>query len=203
MNKVRSEDGITLVETLVATLLIAIVTTSFYTVMFSAVRGSETSRHITRVSEEARSGLNRLIRDTREADSISSVAGNSYNVRIDFNGDGTHENPNAVGDFEDLIFTYQSATKTIRLNDEVLIAGVEKVSGRPIFSYSSNFLEYDWDGDGVTTLAELEDAGAHGVTSITPGTEESYLSGVAFEFQVQSGDSATEFYGEAQLRNRR
>jgi type II secretory pathway pseudopilin PulG len=203
MNKGRSEDGITLVETLVATLLIAIVTTSFYTVMFSATGGSEKSRDITRVSEEARSGLNRLIRDTREADSIASVAGNSYNVKIDFNGDGAHENPNSLGDFEDLTFSYDSATKTIRLNNEVLIAAVERVEGRPIFSYSSNFLEYDWDGDGVTTLAELEDAGAHGVTSIATGTEESYLSGVSFEFQVQSGDSTTEFYGEAQLRNRR
>ncbi|MGH2811812.1 MAG: hypothetical protein ACRDI1_03750, partial [Actinomycetota bacterium] len=80
---------------------------------------------------------------------------------------------------------------------------VEKVSGRPVFSYSSNLLEYDWDGDGVTTLAELEDAGAHGVTSIAAGTEESYLSGVAFEFQVKSSDATAEFYGEAQLRNRR
>lgn len=203
MNKLRSEDGISLIETLVATMLIGIVSVTFYTAMFAAVRGSDKSRDVTRVSEEARAGLNRLVRDTREADSITSVADNSYNVKIDFNKDGTHENPNALGDFEDLTFTYHAASKTIRLNGEVLVAGVERVSGRPIFSYSSNFLEYDWDGDGVTTLAELEDVGAHGVTTIAAGTEESYLSGVAFEFQVQSGDSTTEFYGEAQLRNRR
>ncbi len=203
MRTLRSEGGYTLIESLVAIALISIVTATFYSVLFSGARGSETSRDVTRVSEEARAGLNRLIRDTREADLLSAVSANSYNVKIDFNGDGTYENPNAVGDYEDLTFTYDDATETIRLNDEVLVEGVEKVAGRPVFSYSSNALEYDWDDDGVTTLTELEAAGSHGVTSVTPGNEGAYLSTVSFEFQVRSGDSFTEFVGQAQLRNRR
>ena len=210
MKALRSEKGFTLIETLVALALISIVTTTFYSVMFSGARGSETTRNVTRVTEEARSGLNRMVRDTREADLLSNVSANSYNVKIDFNGDGAYENPNADGNYEDLIFSYQAASKTIRLTapplkSETLIAGVEPFGVEPIFSFSSSLLRYDWDSNGVTTLAELEAAPQppHLDTSVTPGNEAALLSAVGFEFQVTSGDSKAEFFSEAHLRNRR
>jgi prepilin-type N-terminal cleavage/methylation domain-containing protein len=203
MNSTRSEAGYSLIETLVALLLVSIVTTTFYQVLFSGARGSEKTRDVTRVSEEARSGLNRMVRDTREADVLSSVSADSYNVRIDFNADGAYENPNADGDFEDLTFSYHASSKTITLNGETLVAGVERVGTKPVFSFTSSYLEYDFDGNGVTTLAELEAAPGHGHTTVTAGNEASFLTGVAFEFQVQSGDSTERFVAEAQLRNRR
>jgi len=171
--------------------------------LFSGTRGSQTSQEITRVAQEARSGLNRLIRDTCEADSLSSASESSYNVKIDFDGDGSYQNPNVAGDYENLTFTYHAASETIRLNGEVLVAGVDKVAGRPIFSFSSNALEYDFDSNGITTLEELEAAGANGYSVPAPGTEETFISSVAFEFNVNDGDATTDFYGEAQLRNRR
>jgi prepilin-type N-terminal cleavage/methylation domain-containing protein len=206
----RSEDGFTLIETLVTLGLISIVTTTFYSVMFSGARGSETTRNVTRVTEEARSGLNRMVRDTREADLLLDVSANSYNVRIDFNGDGVFENPNVDGDFEDLIYSYHAASKTIRLtapplNSETLVAGVERLGAAPIFSFTSSLLKYDWDANGVTTLAELAAAPKppHNDTSVTAGNEAALLSAVGFEFQVHSGDSMAEFFAEAHLRNRR
>ena len=205
MRALRSEKGFTLIETLVALGLISIVTTTFYTVMFSGARGSETTRNVTRVTEEARSGMNRMVRDTREADLLSDVSTNSYNVKIDFNGDGVYENPNADGDFEDLTYSYQAASKTITLNEETLVAGVEPFGAAPVFSFTSNLLKYDWDANGVTTLAELEAApqAPHNETSVTPGNEAALLSAVGFEFQVRSGESMAEFFAEAHLRNRR
>jgi prepilin-type N-terminal cleavage/methylation domain-containing protein len=203
MKALREDSGYTLIETLVATLLISIVTTGFYMVLFSGTRGSQTSQEVTRVAQEARSGLNRLIRDTREADSLSSPSGSSYNVKIDFNGDGSYQNPNGSGDYENLTFTYHAVSETIRLNGEILIKGVEQVGGRPIFSFSSNALEYDFDNNGITTLEELEAAGDNGYSVPAPGTEETFISSVAFEFKVNDGDATTDFYGEAQLRNRR
>lgn len=201
----HSEDGFTLIETLVALALISIVTTTFYTIMFSGVRGSETSRNVTRVSEEARSGLNRIVRDTREADVLSNVSANSYNIKIDFNGDGAYENPNLDGDFEDLTYSYHAASKSLRLNGEVLVAGVEPFGAEPIFSFSSSYLKYDWNANGVTTLAELEAAPLppHLDTSVTAGNEAALLTAVGFEFQVRSGESMAEFFSEAHLRNRR
>ena len=205
MNSRRSEQGFTLIETLVALALISIVTTTFYAVMFSGAKGSETTRNVTRVTEEARSGMNRMVRDTREAEVLSAVSTNSYNVRIDFNGDGVHENPNPDGDFEDLTYSYHAASKSIRLNEETLVAGVEPFGAAPIFSFTSNLLKYDWDANGVTTLAELEAASQapHNETSVTPGNEAALLSAVGFEFQVRSGESMAEFFAEAHLRNRR
>lgn len=203
MKALRSESGYSLIETLVSTLLLGLVVTTFYTVMFSGARSSENTQEIARVSQQARAGFNRLIRDTREADSLSVVSENSYTVQIDFDNDGSYDNPNASGDYEDLTFSYHSASNTIKLNTYVLIDGVSKIGTSPIFSYTSNFLEYDWDADGVTTLDELEDADSHGVTSVSNGNEESFLSSVAFQFQVGDGDSAADFVSEAQLRNRR
>jgi prepilin-type N-terminal cleavage/methylation domain-containing protein len=203
MKALRDDSGYTLIETLVATLLLSIVTTGFYMVLFSGTRGSQTSQEVTRVAQEARSGLNRLIRDTREADSLSSASESSYNVKIDFDGDGSYQNPNGAGDYENLTFTYHAVSETIRLNGEVLIKGVEKVAGRPIFSFSSNALEYDFDNNGITTLEELRAAGANGYSVPAPGTEETFISSVTFEFNVNDGDATTDFYGEAQLRNRR
>lgn len=203
MNATRSENGYTLIESLVALLLISIVSTTFYSVMFSGVRGSEKAREVTRVTEEARSGLNRMVRDTREADLLSSISATSYNVRIDFNGDGAYENPNADGDFEDLTFSYNAISETISLNGETLVAGVDQIGTNPVFSYNSSYLEYDWDGDGVTTLAELEAAPSHGITTVTAGNETDFLTGVTFEFEIASGDSNEQFIAEAQLRNRR
>jgi prepilin-type N-terminal cleavage/methylation domain-containing protein len=205
MRALRSENGFTLIETLVTLGLISIVTTTFYSVMFSGARGSETTRNVTRVTEEARSGLNRMVRDTREADLLSNVSVNSYNIKIDFNGDGAFESPNVDGDYEDLTYSYHAASKTIRLNGEVLVGGVERFGAAPIFSYSSSLLKYDWDANGVTTLAELVAAPKppHNDTSVTPGNEAALLSAVGFEFQVRSGESMAEFFAEAHLRNRR
>lgn len=205
MNKLQSEGGFTMIETLVALALISIVTTTFYTIMFSGARGSETARNVTRVTEEARAGLNRVIRDTREADLLSSVSADSYNVKIDFNGDGAYENPNADGDYENLTYSYHAESKSIRLNGEVLVSGVEPFGVEPIFSFTSSYLQYDWDGSGVTTLAELEAAhqAPHFDTSVTAGNESALLTAVGFEFQVRSGESMAEFFGEAHLRNRR
>jgi prepilin-type N-terminal cleavage/methylation domain-containing protein len=205
MKALRSENGFTLIETLVTLGLISIVTTTFYSVMFSGARGSETTRNVTRVTEEARSGLNRIVRDTREADLLSNVSANSYNIKIDFNGDGAFESPNVDGDYEDLTYSYQAASKTIRLNGEVLVGGVEPFGAAPIFSYTSSLLKYDWDANGVTTLAELVAAPKppHNDTSVTPGNEAALLSAVGFEFQVRSGESMAEFFAEAHLRNRR
>jgi prepilin-type N-terminal cleavage/methylation domain-containing protein len=203
MTTTRDQRGYTLVETLVAIVLLSIVGSTVYMALFSGARGSQTSRDIANVAQEARSGLNRLIRDTREADQISDVSQSSYNVKIDFNSDGSYQNPNAVGDYEDLTFSYHSSSKTIQLNGEVLIAGVEQAGSRPIFSFASNALEYDFDNNGITTLTELEDAASHGYSVPAPGTEHTFISNVSFEFQINDGEATTDFYGEAQLRNRR
>jgi type II secretory pathway pseudopilin PulG len=200
--KVFREDGYTIVESLVAIFILSITSVGFYSVLFAGTRASQTTEDVARVSEEARAGLNRMIRDTREGQLFSSLASDSYNVRIDFDGDGIYENPNEVGDYENLNFTYVASDRTIRLNNEVLVRGVELIPGLPLFSYTSNDLRYDWDGNGVTTQAELGEAGTRGYAGVS-ASDTSLYSNVHFAFRVRVGERASDFRGQAQLRNRR
>lgn len=215
MSRLRSEEaGMTLIEILVSISLFMVVTVGFYQVLFSGTRGTDTAQNVAQISQEARLGFNRMIRDTREASALEVPSSTSYRVKIDFNGDGIYKNPDpadptALPDFEILQFTYVDAADEIRLNGETLIAGVEPIGARPIFDYGSNFLEYDWDRNGVTSWQEIDAAVAHGVTGIgnnngaLDGTEADLLSSVIFSFRVVVNDRSSEFFSEAQIRNRR
>lgn len=197
------DEGFTLIETLVAISLFAIVSVSFYSVLSASVGVSNTSRDVVRISEDARLGLNRMIRDTREGQLFSSLDTSSYRVRIDFDGDGNpSENPNENGDYENLEFKYVASDDSITLNNEVLAAGIEPIGAEPVFSYTSNELKYDWNGDGVTTSTELDAAPSYGYPSID-STDSGLYTSVVYSFRVRSGERVTEFRSQAQLRNRR
>jgi prepilin-type N-terminal cleavage/methylation domain-containing protein len=210
MNRLRAdESGMTLIEILVSLSLFAIVTVGFYQVLFSGTNGADTAQRVTRVSQEARLGFNRIVRDTREASSLSNPSPTSYNVRIDFNSDGLFQNPNSTGDYENLTFTYSATEREVRLNGQTLIAGVQPIGSRPIFDYGSNRLEYDWDRNGVTEWQEIDATPAHGVSGIgnnnglLDGNEPDLLSSVIFSFRVTVDDRQSDFFSEAQIRNRR
>jgi len=207
----HEQSGFTLVEILVAMSLFAVLSIGFYSVMLAGVRNSDATEAIVNISEEARFGFNRMVRDTREALRISDVtmgpgASVSYTVEIDFDFDGDIEP--AAGEVE--TFAYDEAAETITLNGETLVAGVTPVAGTEVFDFSSNLLQFEDDAtrDGVATWQEIDtpppartDGGnADGVLN---GAEFPYLTNVTFAFQVTSGDRTTEFYSEAQLRNLR
>ena len=225
----RDESGFTIVEVLVAVSVFAIVSIGFYQVMFSGVRGSDTTRDVARISEEARLGLNRLIRDTREARAIFSADSDSYEIEVDYNADGNID----YGQFERIRYTYNSADGTITLAaydgtgygpEEVLVRGVSLLNAnRPVFDYGSNHLEYDYKtdnggtysswptpGDGLTSWEEINDPPS-GVTAVgdrdappeLDGTELNYISNVTYAFRITAGSRSSNFVGEAQLRNRR
>lgn len=222
MNNGRGEAGFTLVEVLVTMTLFSVLAVGFYQVLISGNAGSRASRAVVQISQEARLGINRLIRDTREADSFRCApptyacpTSTSYNVVVDFDGNGLYQNPpdNTKGFYEDLIFAFDAAGKRITINGDTLIGGVEQIPGRDIFTYSSHRLEYDWDGDGITTWQELDDAPNHGVVGVgnnnratTSGPdvgELSFVSYVTYSFRVTSGTRTSDFHARAQLRNRR
>lgn len=236
MRRLRAEEsGLTLIEVLVAISLFAVVSIGFYQVLFNGSRGADTAQDIAEVSEEARLGFNRMIRDTREAAVLESPTPTSYRVKIDFDSNGDFENPNDEGDFEDLIFSYDADADQILLTapgalapddgPQLLIDGVEPIPGKEIFDYASNFLEYDWGspttgydnscattpncGDGVTQWQEIDRAVVEGVTGVgnnngqLDGTEDRLISSVIFSFRVTVGERSSEFYSEAQIRNRR
>jgi prepilin-type N-terminal cleavage/methylation domain-containing protein len=239
----RNDRGFTLVEVLVAVTLFSILSVGFYQVMFAGVDGAQTSRNVAQISEEARVGFNRMLRDTREAGGhcfaggggtcgIATATDTSYSVEVDFDGD-------AVVDYdadEFLEFSFDAvagtisvaslnADRSVRSGPEVLVAGVREIQPTasnpnppPVFSYSSNYLEYDHDPvDGVTTWEEIDDPPS-GVVGVGDGDdcldqtglcgednlrELFYISNISYAFEVGVDGRFSAFYGETSLRNRR
>lgn len=204
----RQEDGFTLIEVLTAIGLFSIVLVAFYQVLFAGVRGGATTRSVVRISEEARSGFNRMARDTREAERIDAASATSYNVKVDFDDSGTYVNDATTGNYENLTFVYQASDGTLRLNGEILMAGVTPIGGE-VFDYSSNILEYDWDANGITTWQELDVAPTRGITGVGNNNgildlaELPFISNVHYSLLVSEGGRSTNFFAEAELRNRR
>jgi prepilin-type N-terminal cleavage/methylation domain-containing protein len=221
----HDEGGFSLVEVVVAIFLLSILSVGFYQVMFSAVRGSTDAADIAEVAEEARLGFNRMIRDTRETTKLVSASDTAYRIWTDFDGDNLVDQ----GDYEYLQYAYDSAGKAITITaltapaagnpnlisgSESAIAGtsaetlaghVELIGTRPVFSYVSNFLQYDTGPvDGEATAAELDDvAGTGNNNNLLDGVELDYISDVNYAFRVSVGGDARNFFGQAQIRNRR
>ena len=218
-HRFASEEGFTLVELLVVIMIFAAISTSLYLAVFSGVRGGKTARNVVQISEEARLGLNRMIRDTREAKDLVAADADSYEIGIDFNLDGDTDDEG-----EQETFTFDPGTGRILLTanipdgvspttTEPLVVGVSALAGTNMFSYSSNQLEYDYDPeDGIASCAEIDDPpfGVSGGNSdnVCGAEELPFVTNVSYALRVSSGDSrggvrTTEFFAEAQLRNRR
>ncbi|MDQ4124772.1 MAG: prepilin-type N-terminal cleavage/methylation domain-containing protein [Actinomycetota bacterium] len=231
----REAHGFSIVELLVGMALFSVVAAGFMAVLFSVARATDSTTSSVRISEEARLGLNRLVRDTREAawiqlsSSDPAATHNSFTVKIDYNGDGAFTNPaagTATGNYEIVTFAYDDPTDRITvtaagLGTETLVRGVDCVrdAGGPcksdVFSFTSNRLEYDGalDGtyDGVTTLREIN-AVACSPTNLTTldicngvlvDKELATVTSVNVAVAVKSGARSSNYFAEAQLRNRR
>jgi type II secretory pathway pseudopilin PulG len=121
-----------MIELLVAIGVFGVISVGFMSVMFGATRGSNRAQSVSAVSNEARLGFNRMVRDVREAQAIDPVPApgpTSFQVFVDFDGNLTRPTPasgtNSQGDFEELTYSYDVAKKQILLNDQVLMEGVD------------------------------------------------------------------------------
>lgn len=204
MRPTMDQRGFTLTELLVVMGLFSLFASTFYSVMLAGQRGAETTQDIATISQEARLGFNRMIRDTREAApgvGLVSASSTSYRIQVDFNGDGDY-----VDDFEDVTYAYDAPARRITISSgtvtETLIAGVDPIAGHDMFTFTSNRLEYDTNPtDGVTTIAELDAAAAAGAT--LSANKLGYITSVGYAMRIASGSRATDFYAQAQLRSRR
>lgn len=225
----REESGYSLVEVIVSLFVFSIISIGFIGVMMSGARSTDVTRRNVRLSEEARLGLNRIVRDVREAGWIAlpgnqaATAYTSFTVKTDYNGNGAYANSagpagTAESNYEVVTYTYDAATKSITVTAdgfpaETLIKGVEPIGSTPVFSFTSNRLEFDWNADGVTTMTEVSDNACtwggnstsldSGCNSTLTDKELSYLTNFSLSVEVNSEDAHSEYFAEAQLRNRR
>lgn len=212
------ESGFTLVELLVTMVVLSVATVAMYQILFNVAEGARTTESLARISDEARLGFNRMVRDTREGQEIRSVTMTNpfgFTVAVDFDGNGVitgAPDENSSGDQEELTYSFDSSSGQIRLNGELLMSGagcVGACSSSAPFDYASQDLRYDWNADGLTTWQELDEAPAHGVVGVgndndvLDSFELPHVTSVTFRFQVTKGDSSSSFYARAQLRNKR
>ncbi len=225
MTKTRhDESGFTLIELMVGMLLFSILSVGFYQVMVASIRGSDDTHDIARIAQEARLGFNRMVRDTREATRLISASDTSYRIWTDFDADGVVD----ADGYEYLEFSLQdgdifltplsapvsntdppgpvfSGSEGVLAGEqaELLIANVSDVGGRDIFSYASNFLQYDTDGNGETSATEIDSSPFGDGNGALNGIELDHISDVNYAFRVSVGDRGTDFFGQAQMRSRR
>ncbi len=210
------ESGYTIIEVLVAMIVFSAISIGFYQVMISGVRGSETTRNVAEIAEEARAGFNRIVRDVREADSLDAASATSFTIWVDYDGDDVRD----YASDEYIRYTFDEAAGTVTLasldaagdvqTSAVLMDNVENdEASTDIFQYASNRLEYDWNPqDGVTTWQEIDTppTGYNNVgdrDGVLDTSELSYLTNIIIKFNVRVAEEVSEFAGEAQLRNRR
>jgi hypothetical protein len=194
--------------------------------MLSAVRGSDDTQEIAQISQEARLGLNRMIRDTREVTKIISATATSYRIWVDFDADNIVD----AASYEHVEYSFVPGDNTIMMTPlaaptsnladpgpvftgsetvlageeaEVLVAGVGPAPGRDVFSYASNFLQYDANGNGETSGIELDAAIAPGDAAGLNDSELEYISDVNYALTVSVDGRNTEFFGQASIRSRR
>lgn len=213
-----NEAGFSLPELLIGVLVFSLVSVGLYMTMVSSTRHADVAETVAEVSNEARLGINRMLRETREADGVlcapTCPTSTSYTIAVDYNQDGAYETPNSNGSYEQVTFTYDSANQRILIQaggiTETLVSGVQQITGRDVFSYTSNRYEYNrtpspsGSPDGKVTWQEIDATTAVGNNSGTLDSSEiGYVTNVLFQFRVASGSRSGDFYAEAQMRNRR
>lgn len=135
----RPEDGYTLVELLVAMLIMGVVITVAMTVVVNSQETVTTSRQLQDINEEARQAINRMTRDVRQATQVliavnpdgADDALTAVRFEADFDGDGCIAGvpptptasvaptckPYEAGNPEDITYCFQPGTRQLYVID--------------------------------------------------------------------------------------
>ena len=218
--RIRNNDdaGFTIVEMVVAMVIMGIVASALSTTMVGSRETAETVRQVNNLNEEARLALNRIARELRQAREITAVGqadpALSVTFGVDFNGSGQIESNTA--DPERLTYTYDPAQRRILLSaadtsgtlvtQPILSGEVSSFS----LSYRSSLYALDCNANGVTTWQEV-DAGCPSATPAVPprgnangvldAGELAFIDSVVLEFSVLDGDRKQDYRTQIDLRN--
>lgn len=212
----RMSDGFTLIELIVASALMLVVSALVFTTAIVSQRAQRTAVAGVNLSEQARFTMNRLGRELREAESLTAVS----NVQgVTYNGDDDASftfvwQPSGVGPLETVTYTYDRSAKQL-----VLSAGLES---EPVLAYDVDAFEVTlgsshWAADGYTSCGNLDVTQADGVVTWeeldaangefgdcdgqVTAVELQYIDSVALRMVVVAGDQKQEYQTRIDLRN--
>lgn len=207
------DQGMTLVEVLVAMGLFAVVGSLLLGLALSTNDVTEATRNRTGVAEETRTAMERITRELRQSSGLESVTlptvaspgTTSFTFWTDFNGDGAKTN-NAT-DPEVLTYRWDASTHRLSLTAQTgsdpetrpLLAA--KVTSFEVGLKSSRW-DYDADGDGTTTWQELDASAVGNKDSAPDGNELAYVDLLQIDMTVADADGVQTYRTQVDLRNR-
>lgn len=206
------DQGLGLVEVIVAMGLFGVLTTVLLGFALGTSRVTEDTRMLAGVNEESRLAMERFARELRQAREITAYTRPAapgdqvaFTFWTDFDGDGAKD----LGVADPEILTYRwdpdDNRLTLTANDAdgteltrpVLAANVSRFD---IDLYSSHW-EHDANADGMTSWSEL-DAAVGGTTGVPDATDLGYVDLVTVTMTVLDGPHRQTYRTEVDLRNR-
>ena len=165
------------------------------------------------MAEEARTAMERLSRELRQAAAIDRVTLpaspgtglTSFTFWSDFDGDGHRDT--GAGDPEVLTYCWNPDTDRLTLTDQLSCDDAQPVLAatvtRFVVDLESSEWAYDANGDGITTWSELDARGAPvGNGNGRPDAELVHVDLVGVTMTVQDGAGSQTYQTRIDLRNR-
>ena len=206
------DDGFSLVEVLVAMSLFGVLGSLLLGLALGTSRVTEDVRSLTNVNEESRLAMERMVRELRQARSITAVtlppaSTTSLTFWTDFNGNDAADL--AAADPEVLTYRWNPATNrlTLTANDATASAVTRPVLAASVSGFvlelRSSRWQLDADGNGQTTWQELDaPAGGGNGNGVPDGTELDAIDQVGLTMTVLDGSRAQTYTTRVDLRNR-
>ena len=206
--------GLTLIEVLVAMGLFGVIATLLLGLALSTSAVTDDTRDRTDVAEEARTAMERLSRELRQASAIDRVVlpstpgggPTSFTFWTDFDGDG-HRTTGAA-DPEILTYCWSPTTARLRLTDQDSCTDAQPVLAAEVQDFvvdlESSEWAYDANGDGITTWRELDAKGAPvgNGNGIADAPELAHIDMVGVTMSVEDGAGSQTYTTRIDLRNR-
>lgn len=219
----RRDGGFTLVEMLIAMLLFGVLMTVVGTAVVTASKASSSNRQYNDINEEARTALNRMTRELREAQAVVAVTNpygsaatgydptrpSSITFDVDFSGNGVIE-PNAA-DPEELTYTYDPVAQRLTLSAAGQSTPVlaSNVTGFRLSFFSRVYrlgaYTLDTNHDGIISWEELDadPSGKYGNQNSTLDSAElRYIDSITIDLTVLKGTHQQVYSTQVDLRNR-
>ncbi|RJQ42840.1 MAG: prepilin-type N-terminal cleavage/methylation domain-containing protein [Gaiellales bacterium] len=185
--RLEQDPGFTMVEVLVAMAILTVIMAGMLSFLFGTSRNWQSSQDTAEAIDNARIGLNRMTRELKQSSGIITAQPDTVTFEADF-GSGT----------ETITYRFEPGEgsepgkiwreSSVADGDSILVGQVESVQ----FDYYGSDYRCDTNGDGVVTLAELNNCG---------GSAESKIARVDITLHLSAGDDVREFVGQAWCRN--
>lgn len=207
----HDEGGMTLVEMMVAIMLLSILVATFYSFLFGGERASRNGQEWLELNQTARLSLERLSRELREADSIAQISGASeVKFQADFDASGTFsggEYQTDIGEDEKITYSFDSGTRELRIWSDQ--NPTPQPVARNVFDFSLTYFGSDplldcgspplCTSDGVVTAAEIDRFGNG--NGVLDGNELNLISTAVVDMTVGLGFQRHEYRTAIELRN--